>query len=188
MAFGVCIFIASVGLVCWYVGAFRASHFYTRYFSPLSLPCVVLLGSLALHVAAKRLGAITAMGGLAALGFLAIVAMLSTGRIGAENTMYTGQLALVRSVVPDGTLVAAGQSGTLGYFRDNVVNLDGKVNPGVLPYEGRKHDYLDERDIGWLCDWPEHIEAYLGPDPSARGWMAMAEHKGFHLYRRGIAQ
>ena len=76
------------------------------------------------------------------LGFIMAVWLLAGGRMGASSPMYAVQLPLVREGVPDGEVVAAGQSGTLGYFRDNVLNLDGKVNPEALQYRGRMREYL----------------------------------------------
>jgi hypothetical protein len=97
-------------------------------------------------------------------------------------------LALVEQFVPVGDRVGAGQSGTLGYFRDNVVNLDGKVNPAVLPYRrarpNRVADYIAQNGLRWICDWPGEVERYLGADPDQRGWTRIAAAGAFVLYRR----
>lgn len=69
--------------------------------------------------------------------------------------------------VPNGTRVAALQSGTLGCFRDNVVNLDGKVNPAALRVRGHLDEYLQQIDVEWIADWPWLVTNALG---SVDGW------------------
>jgi hypothetical protein len=118
-----------------------------------------------------------------ALGFIGAVWTVACGRMGA-NPMYAAQLPLVREYVPEGEAVGAGQSGTLGYFRDKVLNLDGKVNPEALRYQGRIREYLQERQVRWFCDWPEYADAYLGEEPEQRGWRLVGEGGGFELWHR----
>jgi hypothetical protein len=63
---------------------------------------------------------------------------------------------LIRRNVPHGQAAGALQSGTLGYFRDHIVNLDGKVNRDIVRYPGQPAtipDYLREQGIMWYCDW-----------------------------------
>jgi hypothetical protein len=61
----------------------------------------------------------------------------------------------VEENVPDDAWVGAIQSGTLGYFHDRTLNLDGKVNPEALRAraEGRIPAYIVERDVAYLADW-----------------------------------
>jgi hypothetical protein len=51
--------------------------------------------------------------------------------------------------------IGAFQSGTIGYFHDNTVNLDGKVNPEALYAlkENRIYDYIGEKKIDYLVNW-----------------------------------
>jgi hypothetical protein len=99
---------------------------------------------------------------------------------------------LVAANVPAGEIVAAGQSGTLGYFRDHVVNTDGKVNLDALHYKKRIWTYLRERGIRWYVDWPFYVNRHLGvpldpatglPAESGNGWKYVAQRNGFFLYR-----
>jgi hypothetical protein len=61
----------------------------------------------------------------------------------------------VDSNVPRDVWVGAVQSGTLGFFHDRTINLDGKVNPEALT--ARRHDgipaYVAARPIAYLVDW-----------------------------------
>ena len=85
--------------------------------------------------------------------------------------------------MPTGELVAAGQSGTLGYFVDNVLNLDGKVNLEALPHQNDMRDYLRKNDVRWLCDWPAYLERYLG-DSLQSEWRLVATRGKFELWQR----
>ncbi len=87
-----------------------------------------------------------------------------------KSIFYTEQLALINRYVPRGEKVAAFQSGTLGYFRENVVNLDGKVNAKALMYKNDIHSYLIDSDIYWFCDWHPTAVKHLGDPPSENGW------------------
>ena len=68
------------------------------------------------------------------------------------------RLQLVEENVPYEDYVAAVGSGTLGYSRDRVVNLDGKVK--------------------------SYIVQILGDGPEERGWRKVANRGGLDLYYR----
>jgi hypothetical protein len=74
----------------------------------------------------------------------------------------------VRENVGDEVWVGAIQSGTLGYFHDRTINLDGKVNP--LALEARKQnrvpEYVAESNIQHLVDWTG-ITAWMSLPPIA---------------------
>ncbi len=55
--------------------------------------------------------------------------------------------------------VGSFQSGVIGYFNPNVVNLDGKVNSHALSYlkENEISRYIDQEGIDVLVDWPSYI-------------------------------
>ncbi len=99
-------------------------------------------------------------------------------------------MALAREYVPAGERVAAGQTGTLGYFRDDVVNLDGKVNVEALKYQTHMWDYLREQNIRYFIDWPHYANKYLGvpigandvPAAEHNGWRRVAERNYFYVY------
>jgi len=63
----------------------------------------------------------------------------------------------VEEHVPNDAWVAAPQTGTLGFFHDRTINLDGKVNPAALA--ARRADgeatryFLEQRQIQYLADW-----------------------------------
>jgi hypothetical protein len=120
----------------------------------------------------------------------ALVVTLSTvsllhARVGfAGNTLLAEQVSLVREHVPVGDVVGAAQSGTLGYFRPRVLNLDGKVNAEALRHRGRMPAYLASRDVHWFCDWRDTVPEYIGDRPEEHGWMLVATRGRSVLYHR----
>jgi hypothetical protein len=146
---------------------------------------VVALSYLGLELTRRAPRLMLAAAAALTVGFIGAVWLLAAGRMGATSPMYIAQLPLVCENVPDGELAAAGQSGTLGYFRDNVLNLDGKVNPEALQYRGRIWEYLRERNVRWFCDWESYVDTCLGEEPERHGWRVVDEREGFYLLHYG---
>lgn len=196
MEFAACLAAALAGLVVYYALSFIAYWFYYRYFAPAALFAFVAVPVVwaRLACALPGRGARFASAALAVLlaAHLAVLALMAqTGRGLGGNTVYHDQVALVRAHVPDTDEVAAGQSGTLGFFRDRVVNTDGKVNRDALAYQDRMWDYLRARGVRWFVDWPHYVRKYLGvplegpderPAAAANGWRLVAERNYFYLY------
>jgi hypothetical protein len=171
-------------LAAFYFVQSGATYFYGRYLAPAML-IVVIIGTAtflnstwATTMAVRGLTAV-----LVVVGLLAVAAFYS-GRAFPGNVDYSQQLALVQRIVPSDALVGAGQSGTVGFFRDRVVNLDGKVNSEALSHQSDMQPYLAAQGIDWLCDWDSYIIRYLGPDPGRRGWIEVAHDGAFGLWHR----
>jgi hypothetical protein len=176
---------AALSLGAWYVVTSWAEHFYGRYLSLLVLPALYLWARFCL-LALRRWPRLTSAG----VATLALVGLLSTlsywgGSLGDGNTYLQDQVALVERTVPDDEVVAAGQSGTLGFFRDDVLNLDGKVNTDAYEQRDDIVGYLDEQQVEWLCDWQQYVEGYLG-DPATAGWDLVDEEGAFRCYHREL--
>jgi len=60
--------------------------------------------------------------------------------------------------VPDDVWVGATQTGTLGYYHDRTINLDGKVNPIAFEYrqQGRIAEYARQSNVKYIVDWVGH--------------------------------
>jgi hypothetical protein len=175
---------AMVALGLWYWLSSFAFWFYSRYLAPTALPVSVGLG-LALAELIRRWPR-TVMGAvpLAAFPVVALAALAWFGLGVYGNMMFWDQVQLVRSLVPDADTVAAGQAGTLNFFRPHVVNMDGKVNPEVFAYRDHLWDYLAQKKIYWFVDWPWYVQKTLGTDPAAHGWKQVGSRDNFQLYRR----
>jgi hypothetical protein len=182
--FGGCLLVATLVLVVWYVLSSWATHFYSRYFCAITLISALVTGFLLSQVCER----IPKMAPAIAVGLtvpiLLAIGLAYSGRVLAGNTMYSQQLQLVREHVPTAEWVGAGQSGTLGYFRDHTLNLDGKVNAEALLYQNNMWVFLEKRSVRWLCDWPGYATRYLGPEPPVHGWRLVATKGDFQLYRR----
>jgi len=185
--FGWALVATMAALAIFYVGSFFAYWFYVRYFSPVSLLAVIGVAVIASDFAAR--------GALASLAVGVVLLIVTVAGAVMPWRSVNGQLAasthypmveLVAGAVPPGDVVAAGQSGTLGFFRDRVVNVDGKVNRDALAYQDRMWVYLDQRGIRWFVDSPWYVERMLGLDPARHGWslVAVAGAGDFRLYRR----
>jgi len=175
--------LATLLLAVYYVWSSGALWFYTRYLAPFM---VVAIPATALALARiRRFRIFAQVGVLAPIGAVAVLSILTWHhwRELRQSEPYLEQLRLVEKFVPPGDVVSAGQSGTLGYFRDHVVNLDGKVNAEALRYRGRMLEYLRRHDIRWFCDW--NVEFFLGPDPARDGWTRIAGDGLFVLLHRG---
>ena len=168
----------------WYGLSSFAVWFYSRYLAAGALLGVTTLAVAAAPIAARR-PALAGLVGLVLLAPVLTLAVLAWHGSGLYGTiLFRDQLALVQRLVPPDDVVAAGQSGTLGFFRPHVVNMDGKVNPAVHAYAGHPWDYLAEHDIHWFVDWPWYAEKSLGPDPAQHGWQPRGRQGNFILYRR----
>ena len=167
----------------WYILYSSATYFYARYLAPLTLVAVVGGTWLLLRAIGSRSAAVP-VGVAAVLSVAAIVVFsaLDIGKLFPGNVMLTQQVPLVESQVPPGAAVAAGQSGKLSYFRDGVVNLDGKSNVDALAHAGHMSEYLDSLGVRWICDWPGYIHSYLGTNPPAIGWHKVATRGEFELW------
>jgi hypothetical protein len=98
---------------------------------------------------------------------------------------YVPQTAWTLAHVSPSCRVGATESGTLGYFRDDVVNLDGKVNADVLRAieRRRRAAYVRARHIDVLVDVPVGVRAAAG---ERRAWRAVADLGRFKVWvRRG---
>lgn len=166
-----------------YTASFSAVWFYTRYFSPLVVVSCVFLGVAAARLTNNypRLLSFVAL----ALGvpLLGVVIRLDAGSY--QSAFINDQLALVRSQVPDSASVAAFQTGTLGYFRDRVVNLDGKVNPEAIQNRSNLLAYVERQGVRWMCDEEAGIEGTFPRDTlRIHGWKLVGKKGNFVLYWR----
>jgi hypothetical protein len=107
----------------------------------------------------------------------------------------------VRENVPAHVLVGAFQSGTIGYFHDNTINLDGVVNQYALKaiqYD-LKHNlipdkqeqshwckYLYDQDVTYLVDWTAFLLDFSEKDPKSaiKGYELIHMAEGFAVLER----
>lgn len=149
------------GVVGYYGLFFGAAHFIPRYFSVLSVllwpMLVVLLGVLG-HSLLKQRPALRPLLGLGLL--MACGLALNNARMHwnhGEQHMHRQVAEWVGEHVPPEVWVGAVQTGTLGYFHDRTINLDGKVNPEALKVLRSSGDVRDDYIVGspiqYVIDW-----------------------------------
>lgn len=138
---------------------YGAPHFLSRYLAPTapllivaSLWAALELGRWVLPGRADLLAKLYGFGGL-------VLCLGLIGRMLMPGVTVQGHFQVVDWVsenVPEETWVGAVQTGTLGYWHDRTINLDGKVNPealAVLVESGSVLPYVIESEIEYVIDW-----------------------------------
>lgn len=159
-------------MLCGYYGLFfGAPHFLSRYLMPLSPLLIVAVLSVALMLAGRLMPRqsipAVALAGCGAL--LLSLALLARQLLPHGHDQGHFQVVhWVQDNVPAETWVGAVQTGTLGYWHDRTINLDGKVNPQALhALQNRGHvlDYVVQSEIDVIADWsgiagwPQHEDS-----------------------------
>ncbi|MGE8942934.1 hypothetical protein ACO2I3_13550 [Leptospira interrogans] len=147
-------------LLCGYYGFFfGAPHFMSRYLAPLSPLLIVAAVSVMISsirsVMPNRTDMMAAVAGIAALlmSSALLVRLLLPGIHVHEHFQV---VRWINSNVSTDTWIGAVQTGTLGYWHDRTINLDGKVNPealNVLRRDGHALNYITASPIAYLADW-----------------------------------
>ncbi|WP_101067666.1 hypothetical protein [Roseovarius salinarum] len=146
-----------VAIAFYYGALFGAPHFLSRYLAPLG-PLLIIAAitvALTLFERVSRHGpAIT--GALSAASLVLCIALLGVKLAGGLKQGHFQVVEWVDENVPDDVWVGAVQTGTLGYWHDRTINLDGKVNPEALAAikaQGSVLDYVVDSPITYLADW-----------------------------------
>ncbi len=161
------------GLVAVYPIFFWVDWFYPRYFAPL---LVVWVPVLALFLATRSLVQRFPWG--VAVLLLAVfcaedIRSLHTGHIASNHIVSAGY---IREYYPTAR-VGAFQSGAIGFFDHNVVNLDGKMNDDALraSHTGQLDGYLDRSGVDVLVDWKALIHYHLPAGYLASEWKVCSQ-------------
>jgi hypothetical protein len=147
----------TVALAAFYGLSFGAGHFMSRYLFAASPALALLVGAvaaLAWQAAGARgiTGLRTAAAGVAILLAVGLHARLY---VNGNQHEHFQVVEWVQENVPEELWVGAIQTGTLGFFHDRTINLDGKVNPEALAARqaGGVASYVVARRIPYLVDW-----------------------------------
>jgi hypothetical protein len=187
--FGLVLVLYVFALTAWYASSSFAVWHYPRYLAPVFLLFALVASILTLHLLQRW--ALPTIFILAALCLTVPIGRLELQYF-SDSTLpaFGKQLELVNQYTAPQTQVAAGQSGTLGYFRDNVINLDGKVNAAVLAHHPwNRHEstvwmYLNRQQVNYVCDIASLVEIYIANDPEHERWTLVASNGDFQLYYR----
>jgi hypothetical protein len=144
-------------LVGYYGIVFGAPHFLARYLTPLS-PLLALLttATVVAGLSRARTG-LRRLGTAGAMGLSVTISLLLAGRVYVRRNehLHFHVVDWVTTNVPDDVWIGAIQTGTVGYFHDRTINLDGKVNVGALEAARRYAlgDYIVRSPVQYLADW-----------------------------------
>jgi hypothetical protein len=146
-----------VALFAYYSMLFGMPSFLGRYLFPATLLSAVI-GSAVIVAVAQRMPTTSRVFLVPAIGFLATALCIGLdARIYAKGTehMHFQVVDWVDANVPESTWIGAVQTGTLGFYHDKTVNLDGKVDPFALAARerGETAKYAVERGVEYIADW-----------------------------------
>lgn len=132
---------------------FGADHFLSRYLMPLSPLVFVFTGLCFVHVV-RRLPARSGMLAVAVVGLLVLGQQARLYHRGVPHQHWQ-VTSWVEENVPDDVWIGGIQSGTVGFFHDRMLNLDGKVDARALDalLADRHHDYIVASPVQALVDW-----------------------------------
>jgi hypothetical protein len=168
-------------IAVWYPSSSWASYFYSRYFAPASILGVTFWSLVILKIVERVHRNVAAIGlALIAAQIPVLVALHYSGPL--RQALLATQVPLAEEYVPANDWVAGVQSGTLGFHRDRVVNLDGRVDFTALEYRHDLNRYLRIRGVRWIVDRAWNIQAFLGSDFEKQGWAPVAVKGGMTLY------
>lgn len=149
----------ALAMSAYYGFYFGAGWFLSRYLSPLAPLFTVATFYVAYGIATMlvKSQAAQVMRGLGMISLLLCFVLL--GRFLVPGVKDQGHFQVVDWVnqnVDEETWVGAVQTGTVGFWHDRTINLDGKVNPDALNAllsEGHVLDYVVGSEITYLADW-----------------------------------
>jgi len=149
--------IYGIGLCIFYGLFFGAGHFMSRYLFPLSpffaLFWVVVAFAFWDWFKTSRLSQVRLI--VPTLAVLVIFAVNIRLYLKGNDHMHFQVVEWVKENVSEDAWIGAPQTGTLGYFHDRTINLDGKVNPDALHARlaGEIPQYIIDHNIDYLVDW-----------------------------------
>lgn len=173
------IFIPMVIMLLVYFVFSNAPYFYFRYLAfimILSLPFLVIIFSFLIPNVRQALRAPILLIPVVAFTMQAYLYFHS----GKSALTITMRPTFVKENFDDKTRIGAFQTGTLGYYFDNVINLDGKMNNAALEnyQQGTLEEYIDSTKIDVLIDWNEIFIEMLDPVYLQSNWKIYSKDIG----------
>lgn len=156
--------IFALCIACYYGLFFGASHFLSRYVAPLSPFLWIATAATALFLLCLLFRTLVGFQRAAFSVVLVLVfgsaafalSDVMRGHSKGTSQMHKQVVEWVQKNVSDSQWVGATQTGTLGFFHDRTINLDGKVNPVALRailQKGHVLEYARNSKIDYVADW-----------------------------------
>lgn len=155
-----------------YFTFFWAAHFYARYTAPLAIISLVIAAAAVARLPerSRRTAMIIAFAFLLFVNAWGAWSTHHRGGIGDGHSVAAGYVA---ERLPKDARVGAFQSGVVGFYNENVINLDGKVNVGALAAMRAKNveEYVDRERIDYVIDWEGVIEGLMPRAMKSGEWV-----------------
>ena len=172
------ILVSFAVLVLSYIVISHATYFYFRYFSPFTIFVLLVIipivyGFLKGLSSTKYLFICLSFG---AVFFAQSYLFFHSGKLGVHMSLRP---AFIKANFVDSQLVGSYQSGVTGYYCENVMNLDGKINHLALKYsrEGEIMRYIDSVGIDGLIEWKFAFPPNQN-DKFYKNWIKLSENIG----------
>lgn len=167
-AFIAVVLLYALGLCGYYGLFFGVPYFLTRYLFPLAAPLAILWAAVVLAVLERvplPLRPTARVGGALALLAVLLIPNLRLWTRGHDH-MHFQCVEWVRENVREDEWIAAFQTGTLGYFHDRTINLDGKVNPEAFAAQQERAiaRYVVGKPVRYLVDWVREPDFTTDPE------------------------
>jgi len=150
------VFVAlyAAGMWTYYGLFFSVPFFLSRYMFPFAVFGALLFVTVVDHVLANP--PLRWMRGPAVVGAAALLVAANVRiYLHGHEHMHFQVVDWIRANVREDEWVAAVQTGTIGFFHDRAINLDGKVNPAAFEAtrEKRIPEYVVGLPVRYLADW-----------------------------------
>ncbi|MBX9741515.1 MAG: hypothetical protein K2X62_15680 [Beijerinckiaceae bacterium] len=169
--------LSAWGLGLWvlpflYFTFFWAAHFYPRYTAPLAILSLVVMGAAVARMPEGVRRAMTA-GAFVAFASVNVWAAWKTHHRGGISDGHSVAAGYVARNLPKDSRIGAFQSGVVGFYNDNVINLDGKVNVEALAAIRKKQieEYLDRARVDYVIDWEGVIDGLMPRAMKSGEWV-----------------
>jgi len=182
--------VFSLILTAYYSFAHGSWWFMKRYTHPIRAAAYIFSGYFCCYLAVlggRLLGGRSRLAfHLLMTGFLGIsVASVWSTYNQTNSNQFMPVMHYLQAHCRDGR-IGAFQSGTLGYFLDNVVNLDGKNNTKALHAVVSKQviPYMLSQNLKYIADWPEQIGRYCDFQQFSQYYKPIARVNSHEIYVR----
>jgi hypothetical protein len=154
-----------------YFTFFWAAHFYARYTAPITILAIVVTAAAVVRLPRNVRTPLTyaAIAGFAVANAIAAWQTHHRGGISDGHSVAAGYVA---RHLPKDARVGAFQSGVVGFYNENVINLDGKVNVDALAAMRTKtvEEYVDSERINYVIDWEGVIDGLMPRAMKSGAW------------------
>ncbi len=156
-----------LGLSLFYGLFFGAPHFISRYLFPSTVFLVILWASTVINLYFWLNWKILRHAMVLSFCVIVLGFVIKNDILKKRENLHFQVVTWVKNNVQQQQWIGAVQSGTVGYFHDKTINLDGKVNPEALIARKRKQlpEYIIEKKLAYIADWADLMRWFEPNNP-----------------------